>query len=218
MSPFRSALANAKLAILLLLIGLLLSFILNVFLGVLLYRVPKDMTVFVPPVIGKQGLSTKAGQLSNAAVYRFTYSTWVSLMTWTGNGIKAFPKNLQANAPFISVPFQNTLKAQMAAMNSEGFLYGHSQVSFGVNGSSYDPKNVKYIGNGTYLVRLVIRTTNYVNGRQDNAGFSAAHLVRDATTSFIFKVARFPVIKGFNTSGLKLIGFAAKPKVIKIYQ
>jgi hypothetical protein len=218
MSQFKQALGNAKLTILSLFIALILSFGLNLFLGVLLYKVPKNMTVFVPPHIGPAGFESKSGQISASQVYRFAYSTWTSLMSWSGNGVKALAHNIKSNNAYLTKPFQNTLKLQMKGMNNQGFLFNHSQVSMGLNGSSFNAKDVKYIGNGTWLVHLDIRSVNYVNSANANDGFGEAHVASDAETSFVFKVTKFPILKGYNTSGLVLAGFAVSPKVIKVYQ
>lgn len=218
MSLFKQTLGNAKLALLSLFVALLLSFVLNIILGAFLYLVPKDMTVFVPAHIVQGGWHGKSGQINDSQVYRFTYSTWLALNSWTGNGEKAYPKNLKSNTPYLSKPFQNVLEKEMSQMKDQGFLYHHSQVSYGVNGSSFNNQDVKYIGNDTWLVHLDIRTVNYVSGNNVNEGFGADHVASDAQTSFIFKVTKFPIIPGFNTSGLVIEGYAVPPKVVKVYQ
>lgn len=218
MSMFRHSLGNAKLAILSLLLSLVLSVLLNILLGFLLYRVPTQMTVFVPPHISNQGWVGKANQINDQQVYQFAYSIWTALNSWSGNGQTAYVNNLKKNAPYLTTPFKNELKKEMASMQKQGFLYHHAQISYGVDGASFDPADVKYVGNGTWLVHLNIRTINYVMGEKENDGFGAAHVASDAETSFIFKVTKFPVIKNYNTSGLVLAGFAVSPKVVKVYQ
>lgn len=218
MSYFQQALGNAKLAIVSLCIALCFSFLLNVVLGVLLYLAPKHMTVFVPPTIPSGGFETKANQISKAMVYSFAYSTLTHLYSWSGNGESAFLKNIEASSAYLTKPFENVLKAQAASMNAQGFLVDHSQISFGVDGQSYDPRNVKYLGHGLWLVHLSIRSVNYVNDPNANAGFGSAHVASDAETSFVLKVSQFPMISGYNTSGLVLSGFALSPKVVKVYE
>lgn len=218
MTAFRQALGNAQLAIGSLILALFLSFLLNLYLGYQLYRVPRHMTVFVPSNIGNNGYHTSNGKVSAEQVYQFAYGVWTSLTSWSGDGAKAFASNLSKNKPYLSVGFQNTLKSEINEMNNQGFLYNHSQVSYGVSGSAFNSKSVKYIGNSTWLVHLDIRTVNFVDSNDPNKGFGEAHKASDAETSFVFKVTRFPIIKNYNTSGLVLSGFALPPKVVKVYQ
>ena len=174
MSPFKQALGNAKLLILCLLLALTLSFILNVMMGVMLYNVPKNMTVFVPAQVRGEGISLKAGEITPSQVYRFVYSTWTHLMSWSGSGLKMFPKRLQTNAPYLSQRFQNTLSGQMQQLARQGLLAGVVQVSFGANGSAFNPKNVAASGNGTWVVRMDIHSLDYVKNLQGNGSFAKA--------------------------------------------
>lgn len=217
MSPFKQSLGNAKLAIACLCVAMILSFALNIFLGVMLYSVPKNMTVFVPNRIATGGQNLKADQISNPQVYQFAYGTITNLLTWDTNASKAFPKKIKANSPYISGKFQNYLKAQGTQMQSAGFLFGHTQITYGVNGSSFNPKNVKYIGNHTWLVKLVLRSVNYVASANGD-GFAKAHVASDTATSYVLKISKFPIIKGFNETGLRIDGYAITPKQVKVYQ
>ena len=217
MSRFKQSLGNAKLAILSLFIALVLSFILNLCLGFMLFKVPTNMTVFVPPQIPDGGFEGKANEISAEQVYRFAYSTWTNLNSWSNDGSKAYPAKLTENAPYLTQTFQNVLKQDMSQMNEQGFLYHHTQISYGMAGSSFDAQDVQYTGNGTWLVHLEIRTINYVESTNQNGGFGVAHVASDAETSFVFKVTRFPIVKGYNTSGLVLAGYGVQPKVVKVY-
>jgi integrating conjugative element protein (TIGR03746 family) len=216
MNVFKQALGNAKLAILALGFALVLSFSINLFLGFALYRVPKTITVNVPPVIPDNGLRVKAGSVTPARIYAFAYYIWQSIQTWTHDGLNDYAANLKTFSPYLTSDFQNTLKQEGKKMNAEGFLFKHQQMTFGANGSGFDPENVKYIGDGVWLVHLVMRTINAVAPPNDTHAFSEAHVAMDAETSFIFKVVKYNYAPDKNKWGLAIAGYAAPPKTIKI--
>jgi integrating conjugative element protein (TIGR03746 family) len=218
MSRFKQALGNAKLAILSLGFGLTLSFALNIFLGLALFNVPKQITVNVPPGIPASGMKIKANNVTPARIYAFTYYIWQSLQTWPDNGLNDYANNLKNFSPYLTVAFQNVLKEEGKKMNEQGFLFKHQQMTFGINGSSFDAKNVKYIGNGTWLVRLSMRTINAVAPPEEGKGFSESHVAMDAETSFVFKVVRYDYAPDKNLWGLAIAGFATPPKVEKIHK
>lgn len=216
MTQFKQALGNAKLTILSLGFALILSFIINVFLGIALYKVPKSITVNIPPAIPESGLKVKAGAITSARVYAFTYYIWQSIQTWPNNGLEDYSNNLTNFSPYLTVDFQNVLKDEGAKMNTQGFLFQHQQMTFGIDGSSFDPKDVKYVGDGTWLVHLSMRTINAVAPPEKNQGFSESHVAMDAQTSFVFKVVRYDYAPDKNHWGLAIAGYAVPPKVVKV--
>jgi integrating conjugative element protein (TIGR03746 family) len=218
MSRFKQALGNAKLAILSLGFALVLSFSINVFLGLALFNVPKEITVNVPPVVPTTGLKLKANTISPARIYSFAYYIWQSLQTWPDNGLSDYANNLKNFSPYLTVAFQNVLKEEGKKMNDQGFLFKHQQMTFGVNGSAFNPKDVKYIGNDTWLVHLTMRTINAVAPPEAGKGFSESHVAMDAETSFIFKVVRYDYAPDKNQWGLAIAGYAVPPKVEKIHK
>ncbi|MCK4609175.1 MAG: DUF2895 family protein [Gammaproteobacteria bacterium] len=218
MSRFKHALGNAQLAIICLAFALVLSFVLNVFLGVFLFRVPNDITVNVPPAIPASGLKIKPGEINSARVYAFTYYIWQALQTWPVNGKHDYVDNIKKFAPYLTMSFQNTLKEEGKKMDEQGFLYKHQQITFGVLGSSFSPKEVRYIGNGTWLVHLRMRTINAVAPPEENKSFNESHIAMDAETSFVFKVVRYDYSPDKNHWGLAIAGYAAPPQVKKAYK
>lgn len=214
MSYFKQALGNAKLAILALGFSLVLSFLLNIYLGFALFWVPKSMTVFVPPQIPGQGFHTKASQMSNSRVYAFTYYIWQSLQTWPNEGVADYKNNLKALSPYLTLGFKNTLVEDAKKQYEAGFLYKHQQLTFGVAGTAFEPRDVNYRGHGTWLVHLTMRAINSVSPPDDESGFESSHVASDAVTSFVFKVVQIPVSQK-NKWGLAMDGFASPPEQLK---
>ena len=216
MSAFKQALGNAKLLFVCLTGALILSFALNIMLSVMLYNVPKNLPVFVSRGIPATGALIKPGQISKYQVYNFVNSTMLNILSWEKNGAKAFPAKINANDAYLSTVFQNELKDQVTQMQNKGFLYGHTQITFGVGGNSFNQSNVKKV-DGLWYVRLILRTKNYVRGLGEGAD-TKSHLASDVVNSYVFKVSKFPVIPGFNVTGLRIDSYATAPKIIKVYR
>ncbi len=217
-TPFKQALGNAKLTILSLLIAFIMSMGLNFYLGFCLYKVPSQQSLYVPPNIPLSGLTLKAGKTSNSQVYAFAYYIWQSLQTWPVNGFKDYKDNIDKFSPYITPGFKNVLENQGKQLYNKGFLYGHQQATFGANGSLYNPKNVRYVGHSTWLVHLDMRTINRVMPPNGSSAFEGSHVVRDAETSFVFRVVRYDYAPDQNHWHLAIAGFAVEPKVVKIYK
>ena len=218
MSVFKQALANAKLSILLLLLCFIFSMLLNIFLGVCLYRAAKYPAVYIPPHIPDSGLVIKSGKIANSEVYAFTYYIWQSIQTWPVNGSDDYKNNLDQYAPYITPAFKNVLENEGKELYNQGFLYGHQQTMFGANGGTYSPSDVKYLGHGAWLVHLTMRTINRVAPENNSKAFESSHVVRDAQTSFVFKVVRYAYAPDKNHWQLAIAGYEVPPKVNKIYK
>jgi integrating conjugative element protein (TIGR03746 family) len=215
---FKQALANAKLLGLALLFCFLFSMLLNGFLGFCLYSVPKKLIVYIPPHIPESGLSLKGNQTSNSQVYSFAYYVWQSIQTWPVNGSDDYKKNLDRFAPYITPDFKNVLEKEGKDLYSQGFLYGHQQAMFGASDNVYKPENVKYMGHGEWLVHLVMRTVNRVAPIDQSKAFVASHVVRDAETSYVFKVIKTNYAPDKNHWHLVIAGYGVPPEVRKIYK
>lgn len=218
MTVFKEALANAKLVGLVLLLCFLISMALNGFLGFCLYSVPKKLSIYVPPHIPDSGLSLKGNQTSNSQVYSFAYYVWQSIQTWPVNGGDDYKKNLDQFASYITPEFKNVLEDEGKEFYSQGFLYGHQQAMFGAGDSLYKSENVKYMGHGEWLVHLIMRTVNRVSPIDQSQAFVSSHVVRDAETSYVFKVVKTNYAPDVNHWHLVIAGYEVPPKVNKIYK
>ena len=218
MTVFKQALANAKLFILLLLLinGILASVAFYAING--LINAPTKMDLYVPPAIPDTGMFVKVGEIPSSTVYSFAYYIWQSLQTWNTNGEVDYQKNILTFAPYLTDSFKDELKSESVALDNQGLLLNHEQETFNADNTGFDPNNVKYIGNNTWLVHLVLRTVNRVATDKDNGSFSESHVVQDATTSYVFKVIKTDAAISNNHWQLQIAGFAVAPKTITIYQ
>lgn len=218
MSVFKHSLANAKLMIVSLLgvIVLLISIILFCVYG--LIEAPKKMTLHIPPAIPASGLNLKVGQIPKATIYSFSYYIWSELQNWNNNGEKDYNNNLKKNSPYLTPAFKNELSKEANILDQQGLLLNHEQSVFGTNTSGFSPTDVHYVGANTWLVHLVFRNINRIAVKEGDQSFSTSHIVRDASTSYIFKVIKPQTTITGNQWDLQLAGFAAKPQLVKRYQ
>lgn len=218
MSIFRQSLANAKLTILSLSLAFIASMLLNFYLGFCLLKVPSSLSLYVPPHIPDSGLKLKSGKIDKEQVYAFTYYIWQSIQTWPVNGFKDYKKNLDKYSAYLTPDFQNILKTQGNLLYKQGLLYGHQQATFGANGSAYNPKDVRYVGHGTWLVHLDMRTIDRVMPSDGSQSFEGSHVSRDAQTSFVFKVVKSDYASDKNHWHLAIAGYALAPKIIRVFK
>ena len=218
MSVYKQAFANMKLGALILFFCLMMSMALNFALGYWLYVTPKEQSIYVPPQIPTTGLTLKQKTISGSEVYAFAFYVWQSIQTWPVNGADDYKNNLAKYGVYLTPEFKNVLEREGKQMYNQGFLFDHQQGTFGDAGTSYSKKNVKYIGHGTWLIHLVMRTINRVSPANQGKAFAQSHVVRDAVTSFVFKVVQTKASPDFNPWGLAIAGYAVPPKEIKNFK
>lgn len=218
MTLFKQALANAKLTVLLLLLLNLIWAAIAVYAITGLNNAPKTMTFYVPPAIPGNGFISKSGSVPKATIYSFTYYVWQSIQTWLTNGEDDYKSNLLTYAPYLTDSFRSELENESSALDSQGMLLHHEQTSFEATQDGFNPVNVTYLGHNTWLVHLVMRTVNRIAIAKDDSSFSKTHIVRDATTSYVFKVVRTNRVTAKNRWQLQVAGFAVPPKTMTIYQ
>ena len=219
MTLFKQALANAKLAILLLLLTNMMLVGLCIFALHGLINMPKNLTLYVPPSIPASGLTTKVGEVPDTTVYSFAFYVWQSMQTWLNDGEKDYPNNLKNYSQYLTDDFRNELMMESKALDSNGLLMNHQQTTFNADESGFKPEDVQFVGHNTWYVHLVMRTVNRVaTDDKDNGSFATSHIVRDATTSYVFKVIQTDEVAPQNHWQLQLAGFATTPKTLTIYQ
>lgn len=218
MTLFKQALANAKLIILLSLLFNLTCAAVTIYAVSGLIAVPKTMKVIIPPTIPDAGYTTVANKVPNQSVYSFTYYVWQSLQTWRKNGGEDYANNIKDFLPYLSLDFKNELSKEANTLDSEGMLLNHQQTTFEAESGGFSQDSVKYLGNDTWLVHLLLRTVNQISTNGEDKSFAESHVVRDAVTSYVFKVHRTSQVDRNNVWGLVISGYAVSPKTVKIYQ
>lgn len=79
----------------------------------------------------------------------------------------------------------------------------------GETSTAFDPATVQYLGHDTWIVRLTMRLTEYMN--------TNGNLVKDVTVNYALRVVRYEGDAKANPWGLALDGFVATPQRVKTY-
>lgn len=201
---FQNVLENARLTIQVLVLGLVLLFILNVFLIFGWHGAQKRIEVHLPPQIPADGLTLSANQYPPATIYSFAFYVWQSLNNWPNNGTADYKNAIQQFAPFLTPSFKSELIRDYNNRYNQGEIQDRQRSLQGANGSAFTPVDIEAVGNDTWLVHLHLRLTEHmdINGNQ----------VKDVTIDYVLRVVRYQVDAKANPWGLALDGFAEDPK------
>jgi integrating conjugative element protein (TIGR03746 family) len=206
---FQNVLENARLAIQVLVLGLLLSFIINLLLIFGWHSAQEKIVVHLPPEIPVSGLNLKANAYPSAYIYSFAFYIWQSINNWPNNGVQDYQKSIDTYSPFLTPRFKQFLIRDYNRRINEGEIQDRVRTLQGVDGSSFSISDVKDIGHSTWLVHLHMRLTEHmnINGNQ----------VKDVAIDYVLRVVRYQIDARSNPWGLALDGFAQDPIRVKTY-
>jgi len=165
------------------------------------------LRINIPPQIPASGITVNVKDVPKATIYSFAFYIWQSINYWSKNGMLDYKHNIANFSAYLTPKFKFYLKNDYSHRLASGEIQDRLRTMQGVNGSSYDAGNVKYMGHDTWLVHLPMRLTE----RIDNTG----NPVKDAQIDYSLRVVRYNVSNSKNKWGLALDGFFADPKRIK---
>lgn len=204
MSPFRHALANAKLTIIALSFALCLSFIINIITCVGLITAPKRVRVFVPPKIPDSGVLLRQDDVSSEQVYTFTYYIWSMLNHWQTDGQKEYANNITQLRSYLTTNFYNLLMNDANQRNKGGELNSRMRTMVGLDSNAYQPQSVKVLSDGSWQVIIPMHLTETMAEKDGDV-----HVVKDVVMQYTFIVVRDS--DAANVWGLAIDGFANEP-------
>lgn len=165
------------------------------------------LRINIPPQIPDDGITLNVQEVPKATIYSFAFYIWQSINYWPNNGFSDYKKSITDFSAYVTPEFLIFLKNDYSHRLSNGEIQARLRTMQGINGTSYNADNVKYIGHNTWLVHLPMRLTE----RMDNTG----NPVKDAQIDYSLRVVRYNVNSDKNKWGLALDGFFADPKRIK---
>lgn len=204
---FLSALEQAKWHILTLWGIIVLLVVINVVCAMGWMHSQSHIRIDIPPRIPESGLSVTQGHVPKATVYSFAYYIWQNLNHWSKNGMTDYKTNIQQFTPFVTPGFKRELIDNYNTLLNAGELQDRLRTLQGTAGMLYSPEAVRYLGHGTWYVRLQLRLTEYMNMN--------AKVVKDIQMQYTLRVVRFDVSAKQNPWGLALAGFAQSPVRVK---
>ncbi len=204
---FFNALEQAKWHIVSLYCVVLLLFLFCLGLALGWYMTQSEVSIHIPPEIPTNGLTVKANSYPKSEIFSFAFYVWQSINYWPENGSQDYKENIKKFSAYLTPNFKQFLLNDFNQRYSNGELESRLRDMQGLNGSAFDPKNVIYLGNGTWLVHLTMQLTERMNNNGKR--------VKDAGINYTFRVVRFQADSNDNKWGLALDGFGANPQRIK---
>jgi len=206
---FQDALENSRSLINTLLLVIALLFCSNIALIWALHETQSTVRVYIPPRVPASGITTTSGQVPKSTVFSFAYWVWQSINYWPKNGANDYTHNIKSFLPYLTPKFQVFLENDDNTRFSNDEVQDRIRTMMGVNGSSFSPADVEYVGHGTWLVHLTMRLTERMN--------TDGSVIKDAEISYELRVVKYNADPKSNPYGLALAGFAVSPKRIKTY-
>jgi len=159
----------------------------------------------IPPRIPESGLTLTQGDIPETTLYSFAFYIWQTLNHWPENGLLDFKQKITQNAPYLTPDFKETLIQNYNQALAQGELQDRIRILQPI--ASYSPKNVRYLGHGTWLIHLQMHLIERLH--------SNTKVVKDVLMDYTLKVMRYNVDAKQNPWGLALAGFAKSPKRLK---
>ena len=206
---FQHALANAWLSIKILWIALGCLMLINLAMIIGWYNAQQSIRVYIPPQIPSSGLTQSANVIPISSVYSFAFYIWQGLNYWPENGMVDYKKTIEQFTPFLTPKFKQTLLQDYRDRQSHGELQDRLRHLQGVNGASFDVRDIEALGHDTWLVHLQMRLSEHMN-MNGNA-------VKEVILRYTLRVVRYDAQSKVNPWGLALDGFVENPERVQTY-
>lgn len=174
-----------------------------IFFGIGWMHSPSDLTIHIPPDI-QNGATMKVNEITNSAVYSFSYEIWQRVNYWPEDGSKDYNQNVRTYAAYLTPRFQSELLQEYDELKESGQVQ-RQRLMQGVSGSSFTSADVKKLGDGTWEIDLKMRLLEYKNNQ----------LVKDIEMLYPLKAIRWDVSSESNPYGLAIDGFVSPPVRLK---
>ena len=189
--------------------SIILLFFVTIFLVIGWHYSQSEIAIHIPPDIPTNGLTIKADSYPKSTIFSFVFYVWQSINDWSEDGETDYSKNIDKYSAYLTPDFKRVLLNDRNERLNNGELQSRIRNMQGLNGELFDPKNVTYLGNGVWLVHLMVRLTERMN---DNG-----KMVKDTGISYTFRVVRSEEDADHNQWGLALDGYAASPDRVKTF-
>jgi len=206
---FQNALENARLALKILILALISSFILNILLILGWCHSVSEINVHFPPQIPEAGITLKAGVYPNAIVYSFSYYIWQSINHWPSNGTEDYKQAIQKFTPFLTPRFKSFLLRDYQQRLDQGELQERIRTLAGLNGTVFDINDVKQVSPEVWTVHLKMRLSEHMNINSDS--------VKDVDIEYVLRIVRYDIDAKANPWGLAIDGFEENPTRLQTY-
>ena len=162
------------------------------------YHCNQRVTVYIPPDL-TEGMWVSSEKIPQATVYAFAYYVFQNINLWKKDGSQDYRHNIEAFQCYFTPAFRRVLKEHYEHKKNSGELK-RSRVASLIQ--PYRDSYVKYIGNGTWKVTLLLHIREWIDQQ----------LVKDTHINYPLRVVRFDVSRDCNPMGLALDGYDNAPQ------
>ncbi|HEX4044065.1 MAG TPA: TIGR03746 family integrating conjugative element protein, partial [Gammaproteobacteria bacterium] len=201
---FQNALENAHLALKVLVIAFITSFLLNVMLVAGWFYAQAKVKVYLPPQVPPTGITLQAGEYPHTTIYSFTYYIWQMINHWPINGTEDYKKNIERFSSYLTPNFKSFLIRDYNERLNQGELQNRLRTVTGVNGVVFDQGDVQQIKNGVWIIRLKMRLNEHMNMNGNE--------IKNVEIEYMLRIVRYETDIKSNPWGLAIDGFFDNPK------
>lgn len=178
-----------------------------VFINIIMFigwkSAPQKLRIYLPPDLS-QGAMIKPNEIPKSTIYAFAYQIFTAINTWSNNGEKDYKENINSYKNYLSAEFKSDLLIDYSKRESEGAL-GRKRIMAGVSSMGYDPKDVKVLGNGAWIVDIKLQITETIG----------ASVVKSVFMDYPIIIAKINESIQVNPWGLIIKGYYKEPYRIK---
>lgn len=171
-------------------------------LGMAIYSLTGNITVYIPPDISAAGATVQANQPPKTTVYSFANYIYQYLNTWQ-DGARDYPERINNSRFYMTARFQDELQAdhdRLQSRNGINELVGRRRELDLDDHFHFDRDSVEILGAGRWRVLLKYRILEHV-------GQTRVKEARIAVPLTVAKTASDPVS---NQWGLRISGMAGR--------
>jgi len=175
-------------------IALLLVIILALWIG--LMRMPKDLTVHVPPDL-RSGTTLAVGEVPPPNVYSFAYYIFQQLNRWPDNGAEDYGRAIYRVAAYLTPAYRQKLVADLAERGRQGELANRTRSLQAIPGQAFHEDRVEVLSSDAWQVWLDLELQESVKGMT----------IKKTAIRYPLRVVRLAVDPETNPWGLALDGY-----------
>ena len=140
----------------------ILEFVIIAYMWFGWYSAPTNLRITIPPDI-RNGATIRPSEVDAANMYQFALHIYQQLNRWQTDGETDYPKNIYRLQAFLTEKYKNELLTRASEKKKLGELQRRTRTVQQLADHMYEPKLVKYIGNGVWGVEIQLLLEEYHN-------------------------------------------------------
>ncbi|SJM91044.1 PFL_4703 family integrating conjugative element protein [Crenothrix polyspora] len=159
------------------------------------HHAKEAVRIHIPPDL-RTGAVIKAEDAQPAHIYAFANTVFQQANHWD-NGQDDYGQQLFRVSPYLTPPFIDSLKADMALRGKNGELSGRTRTIQPLSGQGFEERRVVILSDDSWLVWLDYNIREYVKSIE----------VKNVSIRYPIRVVRYDIDRDANPWGLALDGY-----------